>query len=151
MRLSAKSDYAVRAAVELACSAEGPTKGEDLARAQEIPLKFLENILSDLRHAGIVRSQRGAVGGYWLAKDPQDVSVADIIRAVDGPLATVRGQRPEDIAYQGSAEPLARLWIAVRSSLRGVVEHVSLADLASGKLPTKINKLADDPEAWSTR
>ncbi len=151
MRLSAKSDYAVRAAVELACSTGGPTKGEDLARAQDIPLKFLENILSDLRHAGIVRSQRGAVGGYWLAKEPKEVTVADIIRAVDGPLATVRGQRPEDIDYQGSAEPLARLWIAVRSSLRGVVEHVTLADLAAGKLPAKINKLADDPEAWATR
>jgi len=151
VRLSAKSDYAVRAAVELACSAEGPTKGEDLARAQDIPLKFLENILSDLRHAGIVRSQRGAVGGYWLAKEPKEVTVADIIRAVDGPLATVRGQRPEDIAYQGTAEPLGRLWIAVRSSLRGVVEHVTLADLAAGKLPARINKLADDPEAWATR
>jgi len=151
VRLSAKSDYAVRAAVELACSTEGPTKGEDLARAQEIPLKFLENILSDLRHAGLVRSQRGAVGGYWLAKDPKEVSVADIIRAVDGPLATVRGQRPEDIAYDGSAEPLQRLWIAVRASLRGVVENVTLADLAAGKLPAKVSKMADDPEAWATR
>lgn len=151
MRLSAKSDYAVRAAVELAGADDGPIKGEELARAQEIPLKFLENILSDLRHAGIVRSQRGAVGGYWLAKPAKDVTVADIIRAVDGPLATVRGQRPEDIEYAGSAEPLARVWIAVRASLRNVVEHVTLADLAAGTLPAKIEKLASDPEAWETR
>jgi Rrf2 family protein len=151
VRLSAKSDYAVRAAVELAGCEDGPTKGEDLARAQEIPLKFLENILSDLRHAGLVRSQRGAVGGYWLAKDPKDITVADVIRAVDGPLATVRGQRPEDINYAGSAEPLGRLWIAVRASLRSVVENVTLADLAAGKLPARISKMADDPEAWATR
>ncbi len=151
MRLSAKSDYAVRAAVELAGGGDGPIKGEDLARAQEIPLKFLENILSDLRHAGLVRSQRGAVGGYWLAKAPKEISVADVIRAVDGPLATVRGQRPEDIEYAGSAEPLSRLWIAVRYSLRSVVENVTLADLAAGRLPAKIDRMADDPQAWETR
>lgn len=151
MRLSAKSDYAVRAAVELAGSPDAPIKGEELARAQDIPLKFLENILSDMRHAGIVRSQRGAVGGYWLAKPAKEVSVADVIRAVDGPLATVRGQRPEDISYAGSAEPLARVWIAVRASLRGVVEHVTLADLAAGRLPASVERLAKDPENWATR
>ncbi len=151
MRLSAKSDYAVRAAVELAGADDKPIKGEDLARAQEIPLKFLENILSDLRHAGIVRSQRGAIGGYWLAKPANEISVADVIRAVDGPLATVRGQRPEDIGYSGSAVPLAKVWIAVRASLRSVVEEVTVADIAADKLPAKVEKLAKDPEAWVTR
>lgn len=151
MRLSAKSDYAVRAAVELAGAEDRPIKGEDLARAQEIPLKFLENILSDLRNAGIVRSQRGAVGGYWLARPAQEISVADVIRAVDGPLATVRGQPPEDIGYNGSAAPLARVWIALRASLRNVVEEVTLADIAADRLPAKIEKLAGDPEAWVRR
>ena len=151
MRISARADYAVRAAVELAAAGEGPTKGEAIAQAQAIPLKFLENILSDLRHAGIVRSQRGAEGGYWLARPPGEISVADVIRAVDGPLASVRGGRPEDVAYNGAAEPLAQVWIAVRASLRSVVERVTLADVASGRLPSRVTKLADDPEAWVTR
>jgi Rrf2 family protein len=151
MRISARADYAVRAAVELAAAGEGPTKGEAIAQAQAIPLKFLENILSDLRHAGIVRSQRGAEGGYWLARAPGEISVADVIRAVDGPLASVRGGRPEDVAYNGAAEPLAQVWIAVRASLRSVVERVTLADVASGRLPSRVTKLAEDPEAWVTR
>jgi Rrf2 family protein len=153
MRISAKVDYAVRAAVQLAAAADGdrPTKGEAIARAQGIPLKFLENILGDLRHAGLVRSQRGAEGGYWLNRPAAEISVADVIRAVEGPLASVRGQRPEDITYAGAAEPLARVWIAVRASLRGVAEHVSLADIAAGELPEHVATLADDPEAWVTR
>jgi Rrf2 family protein len=151
MRISARADYAVRAAVELAAAGDGPTKGEMIAQAQAIPLKFLENILADLRHAGIVRSQRGAEGGYWLARPAADVTVADVIRAVDGPLASVRGGRPEDVAYEGAAVPLAQVWIAVRASLRNVVERVTLADIAAGRLPARVAKLAEDPEAWVTR
>ena len=151
MRISARADYAVRAAVELAAAGEGPTKGEAIAQAQGIPLKFLENILGDLRHAGIVRSQRGAEGGYWLARPADQITVADVIRAVEGPLASVRGGPPEEVAYSGAAEPLARVWIAVRASLRSVVERVTLADVAAGRLPARISKLAEDPEAWVTR
>jgi Rrf2 family protein len=151
MRISARADYAVRAAVELAAAGEGPTKGDAIARSQGIPLKFLENILGDLRHSGIVRSQRGAEGGYWLARPADQITVADVIRAVEGPLASVRGGPPEDVAYAGAAEPLARVWIAVRASLRNVVENVTLADVAAGRLPARIAKLAEDPEAWVTR
>jgi Rrf2 family protein len=151
MRISARADYAVRAAVELAAAGEGPMKGEAIAQAQGIPLKFLENILGDLRHAGIVRSQRGADGGYWLARPADRISVADVIRAVEGPLASVRGGPPEEVAYDGAAESLARVWIAVRASLRSVVERVTLADVAAGRLPARISKLAEDPEAWVTR
>jgi Rrf2 family protein len=152
MRISAKVDYAVRAMVQLAAaSGDRPTKGDTIARAQDIPLKFLENILSDLRHAGLVRSQRGAEGGYWLNRPAEDISVADVIRAVEGPLASVRGQRPEDMTYAGPAEPLARVWIAVRASLRSVAERVTLADIAAGRLPEHVDALADDPEAWVTR
>jgi Rrf2 family protein len=153
MRISAKADYAVRAAVQLAAAAGGdrPTKGESISTAQDIPLKFLENILSDLRHAGLVRSQRGADGGYWLNRPAQDVTVADVIRAVDGPLASIRGQRPEDVPYDGTAQPLQQVWIAVRANLRAVLETVTLADLATGNLPPKIKRLAEDPEAWITR
>ena len=151
MRISAKADYALRAAAELAAAGGGPVKGEALATAQAIPQKFLENILSDLRQSGLVRSQRGAEGGYWLAKDATDISMADVIRAVEGPLASVRGQRPEEVDYPGAAAELQRVWIAVRASLRGVVEHVSLADLAQGTLNDDVQRLADDPESWATR
>ncbi len=136
--------------MELAAG-NGMVKGDAIAQAQDIPLRFLENILGDLRHAGIVRSQRGADGGYALALPADQVTVADIIRAVDGPLASVRGERPERVSYQGAAEPLAQVWIAVRANLRAVVEHVTLADLAAGTLPTAIGALADDPDAWVTR
>jgi Rrf2 family protein len=152
MRISAKVDYAVRAAVQLATAdGERPTKGDTIAQAQSIPVKFLENILSDLRHAGLVRSQRGADGGYWLNRPADEITVADVIRAVEGPLASVRGQRPEDITYTGAAEPLAQVWIAVRASLRNVAEHVTLADVASGQLPEHVTDLVSDPEAWVTR
>jgi Rrf2 family protein len=153
MRISAKADYAVRAAVELAGSAaeDRPVKAERIATAQGVPLNFLENILSELRHAGIVRSQRGAEGGFRLAKAPAEITVADVIRAVEGPLASVRGNPPEEAAYDGAAAALPRVWIAVRANLRAVVEHVTLADVAAGRLPAKIDRLADDPEAWVTR
>ncbi len=152
MRISAKVDYAVRAAVELAAATdEKPIKAERIATAQDIPLNFLENILGELRHAGIVRSHRGADGGFRLAKPADQVTVADVIRAVEGPLASVRGGPPEEASYGGAAEALLRVWIAVRASLRGVAEHVTLADIADGQLPVAIDKLADDPEAWVTR
>ena len=153
MRISAKADYAVRAAVELAAAAdqEKPVKAERIATVQGIPLNFLENILSQLRQAGIVRSQRGAEGGFRLAKQASQVTVADVIRAVDGPLASVRGGPPEEATYDGAAEALPRVWIAVRANLRAVVEHVTLADIAAGRIPAKINRLADDPEAWVRR
>jgi Rrf2 family protein len=152
MRISAKADYAVRAAVELAAASDdGPIKAERIATNQGMPLNFLENILGELRHAGIVRSHRGADGGFRLARPAEEVTVADIIRAVEGPLATVRGGPPEDSAYDGAAEALARVWIAVRKNVRSVVEQVTLADVASGRLPAKIERLAEDPEAWVTR
>jgi Rrf2 family protein len=152
MRISAKADYAVRAAVELAAAPDNkPVKAERIASAQDISLNFLENILGELRHAGIVRSHRGAEGGFRLAKDPSEITIADIIRAVEGPLASVRGGPPEDTTYPGASEALPRVWIAVRASLRKVVEHVTVADVASGKLPAGIDRLAQDPEAWVTR
>ncbi len=152
MRISAKADYAVRAVVELAASnGSKPVKAERIATAQDIPLNFLENIFGELRHAGIVRSHRGAEGGFTLAKPAAEISVADIIRAVEGPLASVRGAPPEQATYAGAAEALLRVWIAVRANLRQVVENVSVADVAEGRLPAAIDKLAEDPEAWVTR
>jgi Rrf2 family protein len=152
VRISAKADYAVRAAVELAAATdEKPVKAERIANAQGIPLNFLENILGELRHAGIVRSHRGAEGGFRLAKPADETTIADIIRAVEGPLASVRGGPPEDSHYPGASAELPRVWIAVRANLRRVVEHVTVADIASGALPKSIDKLAEDPEAWVTR
>src|SRR3954451_24762816 len=138
MRVSAKADYAVRAAVELAAGGEGPIKGEVLSQAQDIPLKFLENILGELKHAGLVRSQRGMDGGYWLARPAEDITVADVIRAVEGPLASVRGDSPEALKYAGNSEPLRNVWIAVRANLRAVLEDVTLADIASDALPGQV-------------
>jgi Rrf2 family protein len=153
VKVSAKADYAVRAAAELAAAQpSGETlRAEALATAQGIPQRFLENILSDLRHAGIVQSVRGAEGGHRLNRPAAEISVADVIRAVDGPLAAVRGERPENVSYAGAATSLQRVWIALRKNLREVVEHVTLADLAAGALPPQIDALADDPEAWTTR
>src|SRR5690348_10216529 len=148
MRLSAKADYALRASLELAAAGDGHVKAEALARAQSIPLRFLEQILLDLKHAGLVQSQRGAEGGYWLAKAPAEISVADVIRAVEGPIANVRGDRPEQVEYAGAAEALREVWIAVRGNLRAVLETVTLADLAAGKLPAEVSRIAADPDAW---
>jgi Rrf2 family protein len=149
MRVSAKVDYAVRAGVELAAAADGrPVKGDRIAQSQEIPLKFLENILLDLKHAGLVQSQRGAEGGYWLARSPEEISLADVIRAVEGPIANVRGLRPEQVEYDGASEQLRDVWIAVRANLRAVLETVTLADVAAGRLPDDVARIAADPEAW---
>ena len=153
VKVSAKSDYAVRALLELAQAGggDGPVKGERLAQGQDIPLKFLENILIDLRHAGIVRSQRGAEGGYWLARSPDEIYVGEVIRAVDGPLASVRGEAPEDLDYDGAAEHLQTVWIAVRASLRSVVDELTLADVVAGRMPGHMKRLIDAPDAWSRR
>src|SRR5450432_4210974 len=152
MRISAKADYAVRAVAELAAAdGEKPVKAERIATAQGIPLNFLENILGELRHAGVVRSHRGAEGGFRLAKPATELTVADVIRAVEGPLASVRGGPPEDSAYLGAASSLPRVWIAVRANLRCVVEHVTIADIANSKLPPAIDELTEDPGAWVTR
>ena len=149
MRITAKADYAVRAAAELAAAeGTGPLKGERIATAQEIPLKFLENILSELRTAGIVASRRGAEGGYWLSLPPDEISLAEVIRAVEGPIANVRGQRPELVEYGGPAAPLQQVWVAVRANLRAVLEVVTLADLAAGQLPDEVAAIAADPDAW---
>jgi Rrf2 family protein len=150
VRISAKADYALRASIELAAAeGVGPVKGERVAQAQEIPLKFLENILGDLRQAGLVRSQRGMEGGYWLARPAAEITLAEVIRAVDGPLANVRGVRPESLEYAGSSESLRDVWVAVRASLRSVLEAVTLADVAGGELPPSVRELVADPEAWS--
>jgi Rrf2 family protein len=129
MRVSAKVDYALRAVAELAAAPPGHVTAERLAHAQEIPPKFLENILLELRRAEIVASQRGAEGGYRLAKPATEISLADVIRAVEGPIATVRGSRPEEVSYTGSAAGLRDVWIELRASMRGVLEETSLADL----------------------
>jgi Rrf2 family protein len=149
MRVSAKTDYALRAAVELAAAPEGtPVKGEKLATTQSIPLRFLENILLQLRHAGIIESRRGADGGYRLARPAAEISLADVIRAIDGPLAGVSGQRPETLDFKGRSEPLRDVWVAVRASLRGVLENVTLADVANGELPSNVRDLTQEPDAW---
>jgi Rrf2 family protein len=156
VRISAKVDYAVRAAVELA-AAQGltdpqrPVKAESLARAQDIPLKFLENILQGLRQAGLVESRRGPDGGHMLARPAAQIALADIIRAIDGPLAGVAGRRPEELHYGGHAEPMREVWIAVRASLRRVLEEVSIADVAAGELPAIVGDLIEDPGAWAKR
>jgi Rrf2 family protein len=143
VRVSARADYAIRAAIELATAeGAGPVKRETLAEAQGIPLGFLENILLDLKRAGIVQSQRGQEGGYWLARPAAEVTVADVIRAVDGPLVNVRGVRPENVEYRGHAQPLRDVWIAARASLRAVLERTTLAELVRGELPDSVRELA---------
>jgi len=151
VRVTAKVDYAVRAAIELAAAGDGPVKGERLAEAQSIPFKFLENILIELKHAGLVRSQRGAEGGYWLAKPPEEITLAEVVRAIEGPIANVRGEGPQDVEYRGSARRLQEVWIAVRANLRSVLEHVTLADMARGELPPEVEALTRGDDAWSAR
>jgi len=151
MRVSAKADYAVRAAAELAAEQDGPIKGERLAELQDIPLQFLEHILLELKHHGIVRARRGAKGGYWLAKPADAVTIADIVRAVEGPIAHVQSAPPESIEYRGHAAHLQEVWIAVRANLRAVLEHVTLADLVSGDLPPVVAELTGSEDAWAPR
>jgi len=152
MHVTAKADYAIRAVVELADSSQQePRKVDSVAKAQGIPVSFLENILTQLRSAGVVRSQRGPEGGYWLAKPPEELNLAHVIRAVEGPLVGVRGQRPEEIEYMGSAESLQQVWIAVRANLRNVLETVTVADVAAGTLPKDVMALTRAEEAWEAR
>jgi Rrf2 family protein len=149
VRLSAKVDYALRASAELAAAGGGHVKADALARAQSIPLRFLEQILLDLKHAGLVASQRGAEGGYWLARPPDEISLADVIRAVEGPLANVRGVRPEELAYDGAATALRDVFVALRANIRAVLEEVTLAAVAAGDLPEQVRDVLRDPQAWA--
>jgi len=155
VHVSAKADYGMRALLELTAAYDADpvrlVKGEAIATAQSIPLKFLEGILRQLRQAGIVASQRGAVGGYRLDRSPDDITIADIVRALDGPLAAVRGQRPEDLEYSGAAEHLREVWIAVRASMRQVLEGSTLADVARGSMSPEVTALIAEPGAWQRR
>lgn len=151
VRVSAKADYAVRAAVELAAAGDEPLTAEIVAHRQQIPVQFLQKIFHELRRARLVSSQRGPDGGHRLARPPEEITVADIIRAVEGPLAVVRGQPPETLRYDGAAAPLQEVWIALRTNLRAVLEGVTLADLATAHLPRRIATLALNPESWVTR
>jgi Rrf2 family protein len=149
MRVSAKSDYALRALIELASRKDGaPVSAEELGRAQEIPHGFLQAILADLRRAGVVMSQRGQSGGWRMAREPETVSVADVIRAVDGPLVSVYGLRPEAVTYNESADVLQHVWIAARSSLRDVFEQVTIRSLADRKLPRAVTSRTQSEDAW---
>ncbi|MEU6525726.1 Rrf2 family transcriptional regulator [Streptomyces sp. NPDC046924] len=149
MRISARADYAVRAALQLATArGDAPLKAEAIADAQDIPHKFLEGILNDMRRGGLVLSRRGGNGGYRLARPAEDISIADVIRVVDGPLVSVRGVRPPDLSYTGPAESLLPLWIALRSNVREILDGVSLADVAAAELPAEVTALTDTPDAW---
>lgn len=150
MHIPAKVDYGMRALLTLA-DRGAPATAEDLAVAQGLPAKFLGAILNDLRRSGLVTSQRGAEGGYRLARPPDEIAVADVMRALDGPLAEVRGLRPEATTYQGAAEHLQEVWVAVRASLRGVLERVTLEDVVRGRLPRSVARLTEDPDAWAPR
>jgi Rrf2 family protein len=144
-------DYALRAVVELASAPGGsdkPVTADALAQAQGIPPKFLESILLQLRRGGVVNAQRGPDGGYWLARPADVISLAEVIRVIDGPLANVRGHRPEDLGYQGAAKSLQDVWIALRASEREILELVTIADVAAGELPERIRQLTADPAAW---
>ncbi len=148
IQVTAKVDYAVRAMVELAAADGGPIKGEAIANAQGVPFRFLENILLELRHARLVRSQRGSEGGYRLARPAETITIADVIRTVDGPIASIRSERPDELSYNGAAAPLRDVWVALRASMRSVLERVTLADVASGQLPEEILRMTEEPEVW---
>jgi Rrf2 family protein len=151
VRISAKVDYAVRAAVQLAAAeGAGPVKGDEIAAAQDIPINFLENILSLLRNAGFVMSRRGADGGYWLAVPADRITVADIVRVIDGPLAAVRGVRPSETDFPTPAEPLRDVWVAVRASLRAILEDVTLADIVRNELPAVVGEWTSRTGAWES-
>lgn len=151
MQISARADYATRAMLELAASQAPTMTAQALADAQGLPHKFLEAILADLRRAGIARSQRGADGGYTLARPATEITIGDVIRAVDGPLAGVRGVRPEHVKYDGTSEHLQDVWIATRSAIRSVLDELSLADVAAGELPAHVRELLVAPHAWDPR
>lgn len=148
VHVTAKVDYAVRAMVELAAADDGPVKGEAIAIAQKVPFRFLENILLELRHARLVRSQRGSEGGYRLARPAETITLADVIRAVEGPIASIRSERPDELSYVGAAAPLRDVWVALRANMRAVLESVTIADIAKGELPADILRLTEEPEVW---
>jgi Rrf2 family protein len=152
VRVSARADYAIRALVELAAAGSGASlRGDAIATSQAIPAKYLENLLGDMRRARLVVSQRGLHGGYRLARPAGSITLADVIRAIDGPLAGVRDEAPEDVTYPGVAGSLRDVWVALRASMRTVLEAVTLEDVASGKLPTSVRRRLRDPGAWSRR
>ena len=150
MQVPAKAEYALRALLTLAAS-DRSMSAEHLAQDQELPAKFLGAILSDLRRGGLVTSQRGPEGGFRLARDPDEVTVADVLRVVSGPMAGVRGMRPETLHYEGEASHLRDVWIAVRGTLREVLEHVTLGEVLRGELPRQVTRFTEDPDAWVTR
>jgi Rrf2 family protein len=149
MHCSARVDYALRALAELAGADGQYLKAELIAAAQGIPLRFLGNILLELKHRGLVATHRGSAGGYALALKPSEITLADVIRAIDGPLANIKGERPETVTYPGYAHALQEVWIAVRANLRAVLEHVTLADLVHDRLPEEIRALTRDPDTWA--
>ncbi len=150
--ISAKVDYAARVLLALAAAPAGSlVTGEELATAQRVPVKFVENTLVELRRAGIVSSQRGSEGGYRLGRPADEIAVADIFRVLEGPLAEVRGERPEDTVYDAPAAHLPEVWVAVRAALRLVLESVTLADILDGELPPEVAELLDTPDAWERR
>ena len=156
MRIPAKADYAVRALVELASLTAGgsdsrPVPADRLAENQQIAAPFLAGILGQLRLSGLVRSVRGPEGGYVLARPAKEITIADVIRAIDGPLATLSGQYPDALEYPGAAAALRDVWVAVRSSMRLVLEHTTIADVAAGKLPAAVRRLTADDDAWQRR
>jgi Rrf2 family protein len=150
VQIPAKAEYAIRALLTLAAS-DHSASAEHLAQVQDLPAKFLGAILSDLRRGGLVFSQRGPEGGFKLARDPDTITIADILRVVSGPMAGVRGMRPETLHYEGEASHLQDVWIAVRGTLREVLEHVTLGQVLRGELPDVVTRYAKDPDAWVTR
>jgi Rrf2 family protein len=149
VKVTARADYAVRAVVELGATDGKLMKADLIAEAQGIPRHFLDNILNDLRRSGIVATQRGAEGGSRLARPAAEITLADVMRAMEGPLAAVRDIRPDELHYEGTAAALPEVWVAVRAALRSVLETVTVADVVSQKLPRSVAKLLDDPDAWT--
>jgi Rrf2 family protein len=151
VRTTAKADYAVRAGVELAAAAGETRTADEIAQSAGIPINFLENILAELKRAGVVQSRRGSGGGYLLARPADEITLADVIRAVEGPLANVRGISPDALVYEGASTRLRDVWVAVRASVRAVLERVTLADVARGELPPQVVELTSDADAWIRR
>lgn len=151
MQVTARAEYALRAVAELAAEPERPLSRNDLAEAQGLPGKFLESILRDLVRDGILTSRRGAGGGFQLARSPGEITLADVMRAVDGPLAAVRGVAPEGVSYPGAAQALTDVWVAVRAAVRGILESTTVADLVAGRLPESVQRLISSEDAWHRR
>ena len=151
MNVPAKTDYAVRAMIELAgATEERPVPGERIAGAQEIPLRFLDPILTELRFAGFVQRRLGEDGGYWLARPPDQMTLAEIVGELDGPLASLRGEPPEQLSFRGDAQPLREVWIALGANMRQVLDSVTIADLVSGQLPELVRTIASRPDVGQT-